>query len=83
MPCHAMPCHAMPCHAVPCHRVTCASSGEDPTLNADYAEAFVTGMQFGPDPDRLLLSACCKQYVMLCTCLLSPISVSVSVSVSV
>lgn len=37
--------------------------GEDPILNADYAELFVNGMQIGlEDPKRLKVSACCKHY---------------------
>jgi beta-D-xylosidase 4 len=38
--------------------------GEDPTVNADYAEHFVRGFQTGEqDPSRLKASACCKHFV--------------------
>ena len=37
--------------------------GEDPTLNADWAEHFVGGFQGGTaDPTRLKASACCKHF---------------------
>ena len=40
------------------------TSGEDPYLAAQYAEAFVTGMQEVPEaPGTMLASACCKHYV--------------------
>jgi len=36
--------------------------GEDPTLNGDYAEGFVSGFQTGEDPNFLKASSCCKHY---------------------
>ena len=36
--------------------------GEDPVLNADYAEGFVGGFQTGEDGSKLKASACCKHY---------------------
>ena len=37
--------------------------GEDPTLNADYAEGFVGGFQEGEDDSsRIKASSCCKHY---------------------
>jgi len=37
--------------------------GEDPTLNADFASAFVSGFQAGDaDPAHLKASACCKHF---------------------
>ena len=37
--------------------------GEDPTINSDYTEGFVSGFQNGAeDPTRLNASACCKHY---------------------
>jgi beta-glucosidase-like glycosyl hydrolase len=38
--------------------------GEDPTVNSDYAEQFVSGFQNGEDSDprRIKASACCKHY---------------------
>ena len=39
------------------HNATCA----DPTINGDYAEQFVKGMQ-GDNPTYLKVSACLKHY---------------------
>ena len=36
--------------------------GEDPVLNSDYAEGFVSGFQTGEDPNHLKASCCCKHY---------------------
>ena len=36
--------------------------GEDPVLNSDYAEGFVSGFQTGEDPHHLKASCCCKHY---------------------
>ena len=39
--------------------------GEDPTINSEYAEQFVKGMQ-GEDPKYLKVSACLKHYAGAC-----------------
>ena len=36
--------------------------GEDPTVNGEYAEQFVTGMQGGADSKYLKVSSCLKHY---------------------
>merc|ERR1712195_13494 len=36
--------------------------GEDPTMNGEYAEQFVTGMQGGADSKYLKVSSCLKHY---------------------
>jgi len=38
-------------------------AGEDPTVIAEYARAFVTGMEEGEDPHYLKTSACCKHFL--------------------
>ena len=51
--------------------------GEDPTLNSDYAEQFVSGFQTGEDPQHLKASSCCKHYAG-CASLVPALSLSLS-----
>ncbi len=50
------------------------SNDRDPYLNADYVYNFVSGMQFGEDPNHLKVSSCCKHYGIL-YCLITCVNV--------